>query len=162
MGIRQKLNDVPKVGIAAIVLLVVGVYAVVAWEVRHPKFGSHSSISSYYSIDDGKTYFIDDGARMPPFDHDGSPAVRCYVYQCKSGMFVGYLEKYTDELLKNLNTPFDPKNRGPGGPVDFRDGTLVKKSGDKDWVKKYSARGQAIQKVQCPDGSGDPPKLVNP
>jgi hypothetical protein len=162
VGIRQKLNEAPKAGIAAVAVLVVGVYAVVAWEIRSPRFGSHvTNIRSYYSDDDGQSYFSDESGLMPPFDHHGSPAVRCYVFECKGQKFVGYLEKYTDDLLKSINTPFDPKHRTEA-PLDFNGGSLVKKPGNSEWVKEYSAKGQAIVKVQCPDGSGDVPKATYP
>jgi hypothetical protein len=162
VGIRQKINQAPKAGIVVIIVLVVGVYGVVAWELRHPALGSHASIKSYYTIDDGQTYFADDGALMPPFDHDGSPAVRCYVYRSKGTLFVGFLEKYADDLLQTANAPFDPSKRGLVGRTDFKDGTLVKRPGDKEWVKKYSARGEQIQLVKSPDGSDAQPEPVNP
>lgn len=158
MGVRQKLNDLPKVGIVVTAVLVVGVYAVVAWEIRGPKFGGHGQLRSYYSDDDGKSYFVDDAALMPPFDHGGATAVRCYVFQCGGKIFVGFLEKFSDEVMAGLNKPMVRGDK----PLDFRGGTLVKRPGDHDWVKKYSRKGEAIQQVKCPDGSADQPQYVKP
>jgi hypothetical protein len=163
VGIRQKLNDASKGVIGLVIVLVIGVYAVVAWEFHRPANGGHLGLKTYYTTDDGKTYFPDDGALFPPFDHEGGQAVRCYVFKCpSSGEFVGYLEKFSPELHDALTTPFDPTHRGDHPPLDFSSGTLVKKPGDKNWIIKASTKGQAIVHVQCPNGSSDEPTAVSP
>lgn len=161
MGIRQKLNQAPKGAIVVIILLVLAVYGFIAWQLHRPRFGSAGSTRSFYTDDDGKTYFADDGTRMPPFDHDGQPAVRCYIYTCNGQPFVGYLEKYTDGLIGNLDTPFDPKHRELGH-ASFRDGTLCKRPGETKWVKEFSSAGREITQVRCPDGSNQTPAPAYP
>lgn len=162
MGVRQKLNDASKSVMVLIIVLVIGVYAVVAWEMHRPAAGAHLGLKSYYTVDDGKTYFADDGARMPPFDHDGSPAVRCYVFKCGDTEFVGYLEEFSPELHDALTKPFDPAHRGDAAPPNFAQGTLVKKPGDKNWIIKASPKGDALVRVKCPNGSIDQPSAVIP
>jgi len=164
VGIRQKLNDASKGIIGLVILLVVVVYAVVAWEFHRPAAGAHSNIKTYYTIDDGATYFADDGALFPPFDHDGSQAVRCYVFKCaSSGEFVGYLEKFSPEMKETLDRPSDPTHPTAGPPVNYAAGILVKRPGDKNWVPEASSKGEAIaHNVKCPNGSNDQPVPVTP
>ena len=150
--------------VGIVVVLVLGIYALVYWETKGQKFGSHSSVRSYYTDDDGQTYFAGAGDLYPPFDHDGKPAVRCYVFKCpKTGVaFVGYLEKYSDATRDSLDKPFDPSMRGKGGgPMDIREGTLVKRPGDKDWVRRNGDKGGKIATVVCP-GTTDLATAVYP
>ena len=163
MGIRQKLNDASKAVIVIIVVVVLAIYGIVFWEMHHPAYGSHASGESYYTTDDGNTYFADDATLFPPIDHNGSPAVRCYVFKDPSGTkFVGYLEEFSPEVHKALTTPFDPAHRGDMAPLNFAEGTLVKRPGDKNWTIKASPKGEQITHPKCPDGSSQDPTLVNP
>src|SRR5579862_9768260 len=59
--------------------------------------------SMYYSDDDGKTYFVDRGDRITPFDHNGRPAVGAVVYRCGGAPpFVGFLMHNTDDARAGL------------------------------------------------------------
>jgi hypothetical protein len=106
----------------------------------------------YYSTDDGKTWFVDSSSKLPPFDHDGAQAVRCYVFKCNSGKFAGLLEKYSDATQKHLiwmAQQVPPVASRTPPPV------MVKKPGEKDWQNMPSDREGMIlmQNIASPDGS---------
>src|SRR5947207_12339964 len=89
---------------------------------------------SYYSTDDGKTYFEDSADHLVPFDKDGKEAVRAHVFQCGGGApFVGYLEKLDSKVKARLDDFFaDPKNKGkmmPGQIEAEESGRMVKRPG---------------------------------
>ena len=164
MGIRQKLNNASKGVVALVIIFVLGVYGVVAWEIRRPAAGGHANVRSYYTLDEGKTYFADDGALFPPFDYEGGQAVRCYVFTSpSSGEFVAYLEKFSPEMKELLEKPSDPTHPGAAPPINYAAGVLVKRLGDKTWVPEASPKGEAIvHDVKCPNGSNEKPAAVTP
>ena len=59
---------------------------------------------SWYTDDDGKTWYADDKSLSPPIDHNGKTAVRAYVFSCDGGKheFVGYLERYTPDARQAI------------------------------------------------------------
>jgi len=52
---------------------------------------------SFYSIDDGRSYFADDQNKVVPFIKDGKEAVRAYVFRTGDVTSVHYLERFTPE-----------------------------------------------------------------
>ena len=112
---------------------------------------------AFYTADDGKTYFTDDAARVPPFFKDGKLAVRAQVFTCDGGKtsFVGYVEMYSPENKQALEKALEtgrPPEPGKLGMV------LVKKPGGNVWVAlspQTVVAYQAIVQVKCPDGSVD-------
>jgi prepilin-type processing-associated H-X9-DG protein len=112
---------------------------------------------AYYTIDDGKTWFADDINKIPPFEKDGRPAYRVYVYKCpNSPPFVSHLERYTPEAKKALEAM--QKAKDPNNPVVMEDimltGIEVKKPGtaDNGWVKQMSPAAAKVMELKCPDG----------
>ena len=53
----------------------------------------------YFTTDDGATCFVESLTTIPPFEHDGKPAVRDFIYSCDGGehRWVAYLGKYSPE-----------------------------------------------------------------
>src|ERR1700722_15628935 len=101
MAIRETIGKNPaqtKAGSIMVIIIVLG------FSIWHAKSGEASGASkAYYSIDDGATTFVDDFFKAYPFDHDGKPAYRAYVFQTTDGKrFVGYLERYTSSGLADL------------------------------------------------------------
>jgi len=129
----------------------------------------------FYSDDDGATYFVDNVDRLPPFDHDGKPAVRAHVFRCGHGgdAFVGYLEKVDDVTRAKLEQMRQAGilMREPNGvvPIDIamlRDNGCLYKSpkvpADK-WVKNGQPGADDIQHVKCPhtpSNAGDPGEIL--
>ena len=161
MAIREAINSKPQAaaGLAgAAVLVAIGL---IFWQAMGDTPGKQRK--AYFSIDDGKTYFVDDIDKPYPFDHNGKPAFRAYVYRCGNGdPFVGYLEGYTDSAKARLadlqSKPADTEN------LEFliadvkSSGTEAKKPGDDKWAPVGSGRWAAILAVKCPDGQPATPQ----
>ncbi len=158
MGIRQSLNENKLTGAVLTVVLVAGAVVFLLWYYR-PAAPSAYRTREFFSDDDGATWFVDDGTKIAPFDHNGKQAVLAKVYKCKDGqVFVGYLEKVADDIKKKIE---DARAQGPGhgglskaDPTGFN-GILLKKPHASEWVKSNDPAASEIRKVTCPDGSGD-------
>jgi len=130
--------------------------------------GSHNTVGAlqgqtFFSVDDGKTWFADDATKLPPFDKDGQQAVLAHVYRSADGTkFVDYLERYTpdaQQTIQKANHP-DPNSKGPGDlnaiQSAFKSGREVKRPGDAKWVSVGDFQAAAkIMAVKCPDGGTD-------
>src|SRR5580658_3503052 len=93
MGAREWLNQHPNVAIGGggvIVILAIGmiVMQVMAGRHRYPD----GPPQSYFTDDDGKTFFAAPSTNVPPFDHDGQQAVSAYVFHCGGQKLVGFME----------------------------------------------------------------------
>jgi hypothetical protein len=158
VGLRDQINRKPAVVAGAIGVLIL---LLICFTVFNLKKGQPSAVSGaqmYYTSDDGKTWFADAWEKVPPFDHGGAQAVRCYVFKtASSGPFAGYLETYTpavhDRLTGVVQSPL---------PLDVPSGTLVKRPGDKNWVPMVSPAGQKITSVKPPDGSAGSAEALLP
>src|SRR5579862_9820782 len=98
MNIRKKMNEKPALGLAIAGAICAVAIAFFAWQ-----FSGRRSVDAayagktFFSDDDGRSWFIDDESKLPPFDHNGKQACRAAVYRCGSGKpFVAYLQKYSD------------------------------------------------------------------
>ena len=158
MGVRDEINRKPAIAggaVLGIVLLLIGIMVV---QLKGHKAATISGDKMYYTADDGRTWFADAVEKVPPFDHGGSQAVRCYIYKTSgSAPFVGYLETYTQPVhdqLAGITKSF--------APADVWSATLVKRPGDAKWVPEMSQAGQKIVNVKSPDGSAEPPQPVLP
>jgi hypothetical protein len=113
---------------------------------------------SYYTTDDGKTWFADDVNKIAPFEKDGKVAVRAYVYKCPGGKpFISHLERFTPEAKKTLEAA--QKKNDLTNPTLMEDvlmnGIEVKKPGSdlvKGWTKSSTQVGKKIMELKCPDG----------
>jgi hypothetical protein len=99
MGLRETLNERPKLGGAlagafVVVALLIGMFQVIR---QRPPTMSDKPDRAFFSVDDGKTWFIDEATRLAPFEHDGKEAVRAYLVECGGKRAVNHLERYTDE-----------------------------------------------------------------
>lgn len=154
MGIREALNQKPAIAAAAGTgLLAVGI-AIAVWTNR-PEADRVSR--AYYTDDDGRTFFADDVDRIYPFDRNGKPAYRAYVYQCGSDKpFVSYVARYTDAARTKM-AALSAKPTDPEAASEFaqlrNNSVEVKKPGDTSWVPELGAQGGKIaMHPQCPGG----------
>jgi hypothetical protein len=122
MGIREKIND-GKIGV------IVGIGAIAAaiaigviylWPA-----GPHVHYAqTFYSDDDGETYFRDSLYKFAPFDHDGRTAVLAIIYEdAHNTKFVAYLERYTPEALKKLQKTYADAS-ATGTPTDVQQAVI--------------------------------------
>ena len=124
--------------------------------------GERDRALSWYTTDDGMTWFADDARKISPFERDGKTAYRCYVYSCDDGktMKVAFLEKYEErakQFLENLQ-----KNPVPEMSDEQRaelhqiitKGILVKPpgTGDEGWVRQTDPMAPRIVTPKCPEG----------
>jgi hypothetical protein len=143
MGIHAyiKENRGISVAIAVVVITAVVVEAVIFLQPREHGIAAPRMIgNAYYSTDDGKSLFVDAGDQATPFDHDGKPAVKVYLYTCDAGVtrWVQYLEKHD-----------------AGGTV------LVKKPGGGDWIPDTDPRADTIRTPKR-SGSRSPVRVLPP
>jgi hypothetical protein len=151
LDIRETLNRHSKVTATVVICcLAVGVVAI-AMEMK----GNNGMppAKNYFSADDGQTWFVDSSLKLPPFDHDGAQAVRCYVFQGKNGKFAGLLQKFdsdTQAQLAKQPDQFPPR----GTPV------MVKKPGEKVWQKMGPDQESALlMHLTAPDGPDAEPVM---
>jgi hypothetical protein len=157
MGAREWMSNHPKVAISlgcGVVAIAIGmvVAQVLAGRHRYPS----GPPTDYFTVDDGKTYFAAGDDNIPPFDHDGQPAVRAHVFQCGSQTFVGYLEryipKYHDYVVAHGLTP-----------DAIRIGREIKKPGEAQWHAVTDvATDVKLTTVKCPNGGTDEPDEIGP
>jgi hypothetical protein len=151
MGIREWIDQHRGITmglICAIVLVAVGV--IVAQVLANRKAYPSASPDSYFTVDDGKTFFVASSDNIPPFDYKGQPAVHAYVFQCDGKRFVGYMERYTSDARKSILG-------GKRTPQIERFGRELKKPGEANWVKSGDLVVESkISDVRSPDGHGVP------
>jgi hypothetical protein len=146
LGIRETINRHSVVSTTVMICMVVVAVVVIGLELR----GNNGKppANNYYTSDDGKTWFVDSASKLPPFDHDGAAAVRCYVFKGSNGTFAGLLEKYSDSTRDHLASL--PEEKRP-----FDSGVLVKKPGEKDWkAMSPDQQSMVLMHITGPDGTG--------
>jgi hypothetical protein len=158
VGIREKINDNPAITSGVVAVVIILAIILIVWNSMGG--GPGGSGKAFFTIDDGKTWFADDAAKIPPFMHDGKEAVRVFVFTCDEGKtkWAGYLQKYTPEAKKLLEVPPD-QSLPPTGNVDevLMKGTLFKKVGapENQWVSQTQPHIlERVQRLECP-GGGD-------
>ena len=93
MGLREWMEQHRSATMVIVGLLVViAVGAIVAQVMANRKTYPTGMPDSYFTVDDGKSFFIDSSANIPPFDYKGQQAVHAYVFECNGKRFVGYME----------------------------------------------------------------------
>jgi len=154
MSIRESINKRPGIVVAVAILALIAAVAFSLHSTQH-KAWPDPITQAFYSNDDGKSYFVDALGKPFPFDHDGSPACRAYVYRCgnSGNPFVGYLARQTGRD----NSPIPSASTGDAVHAGAQravssGGVEVKRPGDQNWVPLESAEGTAIVDVNCPDG----------
>src|SRR5205823_10436437 len=106
VGIRETLNQNPNVTTGLTAFIIIVAVAAIVWQISrgNSPAGGNGGERAFFTIDDGKSTFTDDVSKLPPFDYQGRPAYRAYVFVCKGGKirFVGYLERYTKEAKAKI------------------------------------------------------------
>jgi hypothetical protein len=158
VGLRDQANQKATITGGVIVGVIVILVGIIILQLRANHESTASGDKMFYSSDDGRTWFADAVEKIPPFDHEGEPAVRCYVFKTSSSApFVGYMETYTQALHDQLAG----LTKSPA-PIDPWSATLVKRPGDANWVLEMSPPGQRIVNVRAPGGSAEQPQPVLP
>ena len=165
MSLRDSLEKKPGLGIG-VGLALASVAAVAIYvQVRSDRPPTHSA-QAFFSDDDGATYFADSFYKLPPFDHNGRPAVRAYVFATPSGQkFVGFLQRFKPDVLKTMRDEYAKVEQGTATKVQFdvkmqspdmvRSGMEDKLPGpDHQWM---AAGGFQSSMIKPPGGGGAGP-----
>jgi hypothetical protein len=161
MGLRETLNQNPGItmGVVGTVTLLLVIWIVVQlWPTAPAGVGGET----FYTVDDGASFFRDSASKPPPFDRGGQQAVRAYIYQCGRDRFVGYMLRFTEEAHKIFEAEIA---RGDvPSQTEYVVGTHnveVKKPGQAEWVKLSAPNEQLLRATQvtCPDGTYAEPVL---
>ena len=160
MGIRETLNENPRLTTGITAGIIVVVFALIFWSSggsASPESGGMGS-KVYFTEDDGKNYFAVDAKNIPPFQHDGKEAVRARVFKCGGKTWVNHLERYTPEGKKKAED-FYGSGKMSKDPTMLesiqRYGMEVKAPGDAAWVKLSDPKAIKIMEPKCPTGAGD-------
>ena len=164
MGIRESLSRNPKTGyLVAAALAAVGV-AAMTFALGRPTGPRPPSGLAYYTADDGATWFADAAGKPSPFDHQGKPAYRVYVWKCPHGKtFVSHLERLAPAAKKRLDDmKARPRVAQSGPSVEVEIAMLSRDlevkdpgTGDTGWVKPATPEGEKVTLLTCPDGGND-------
>jgi hypothetical protein len=139
-----------------VILIVV---IIIIWQLVGGRTGPvtyDSPTQSFYSNDDGATWFADDAKKIPPFMKDGKPAYKAMVYTCNGGApFVAYLQRYKADTKKQIEDGLAhgvPVGMGvTAASIEIK----APKTGDdpKKWMVQMDPRTSGILNVKCPDNS---------
>jgi hypothetical protein len=158
MGVRESLNRQNPKAVAGVIAGVVVVTAVllVGFECSGEGSTRTGPAKAYFTVDDGKNWFLDDASKLPPFQKDGKEAVRVYLYRCGENQkpFAGFLQRYTPKEKQRLQAAREQSKSGhPAAPMlDAAAGTEVKAPGRGSWIKQSDPRARTLMMPKCPDG----------
>ena len=162
MSLRQTLSESSYFRTAVVGGLVVVVLGFVLSQTRG-RGVPNTDTQTYFTVDDGKTWFADDAKKLPPFDKNGKQAVRAFVYRSTDGtVFVNHLQRFKPDAKRVLEAESkpDPNRKGPLPLTEIQSalvsGREVKRPGDTKWIASddYRAAGQILE-VKSPQGGSD-------
>jgi hypothetical protein len=154
------LNENRPLVTVVMLLLVIASVVFAIWYSLKPQQRSFGT-REFFTDDDGTTWFVDDGTKIAPFDHNGKPAVMARVFKCKSTgePFVGYLEKFDDDARKRIQTARETGQLRVGLHQDTAgstsSGIMLKKPRTGEWVHDNDPAAREIRNVTCPGGGKD-------
>jgi hypothetical protein len=161
VGIREAIERNRGATIGVVVLMLVAAAFFVFY---NDSSDAESPLTrSFYTIDEGKTWFVDTAERIPPFDHEGQTAYRVRLFTTDGGrtQFAGYVERFTPEARRRIEAAQrggegEPKGRPILSIIDelLISGTEVKKPGpNHPWVRRDDPRaGREVLDVKGPNG----------
>jgi hypothetical protein len=166
VGLRETLNENPAITTRVTLVVLLFAIGIIVWQLLPPP---KQIPKDFYTIDDGKTTFVDNAAKYPPFLHDGKPAVRARVFTCDGKVnFVAWLERFSPQARNKLEqaakAPHDSNSEINTADIESA-GLQVKLPGvpDNEWttqsnLEKYTT----ITNPKCPDGKDQSPSPVMP
>lgn len=153
MGIRESLNKNPALSSGLVIGVIVLVLGLLFWVSTSggPSKGDTGEQKAFFTSDDGKSWFVDSAAKIPPFTKDGKDAVLAYVYSCNGKPFVAYMKRFTPEAKRKLEEANSNKSKPQMAVADVVQftGIEVKAPGGKDWYKQTDERAIKVMQPQC-------------
>jgi hypothetical protein len=158
VGIRETLNKNQTLTTGATIAIIVIAIGIIVWQML-PERPQRIMTKSYFTVDDGKSWFEDSAEKLAPFDKDGKEAVRAHLFRCGENgeKFVGYLEKLDPRAKMRLDEwQSNPANKGRvmPGQAEMEEGARwVKRPGPSKWMPETSPMAAQITTIKCKDGS---------
>ena len=163
MGVRERLNDNPRVAVAVAAAVLLAASAFAALQFSDASTASEPSGSAFFTTDDGKTWFVDDATKLAPFQRDGKEAVRAYVFECSGTRFVNHLERFTPDGRKAAEAAIGAQGADQATPIAGQlrlSGAEIKKPGAKQWTPLSDmTKAGPILRPKCPNGTDEPKPL---
>lgn len=156
MSVRNRISESPVIIVG--MLFGLAVFGCVLYVlIKSPNLGTPVKTFSYYTIDDGASFFPDDRPLSTPFQKDGKNAILAAVFTCDSNrtQFCGY-------LVKQAPAPANTVVGKSVAPGQTRMMKYIKKPGDTEWIPESDHDNwTAIESsVKCPEGAGEPIRLT--
>jgi hypothetical protein len=165
ISVRQLLERRQQIVLAVACVVIVGAIVSIYAQVRAT---AHPNVNmTYYSDDDGKTWFEGPTFEITPFDHEGREAVGAMVYVANGRKYVGYLTRFSKrgaEIFQRL------QSKAAGGAISasilaplFADVSLqeVKLAGPGNpWVNMRSREARPI--VTPPNSPSGDVEIADP
>jgi hypothetical protein len=169
MGIRETLNRNQTLTTGVTVAIIIVALIIIVMQLTGGGSGSAAVYTKWYysTNEDGSNWFEDDINKIAPFDHNGKPAYKVFLYTCDGGKtkFVGYLERFTEagkkkaEALRN-----NPQAARDPAEMDMLQMTEVEiKSPTGKWLKRSDPKAEEVMgSIKCPDGTTNKLEIVAP
>src|SRR5439155_26864842 len=169
MGVREAMSKRPKIAAGVALALTTAAVVIVVLqmiELRAAPELAGEPERAFFTIDDGRTWFVDDATQLAPFQHDGKEAVRAYVFECNGKRFVNHLERYTEEGKKAMMRLREVVKKGPpsGALVAAAQqrGRELKRPGDAKWTPSSDSAAAIIATPKCPQGATGEATVIFP
>lgn len=156
MKLRQKLNEQPLLfaGIAGGVLLIAVLVFLWGWISSPGPYQEFDHAQWYYDTQT-RTLFTDASHLVPPFDHQGNPAVRAWVGSCgdcsdPTTHRVLWLEQYSESarpfMEEYVQARLDGKmtDEALAAEDTASRGLQIRSVDDPNWIDSEDPRAQAI------------------
>ena len=160
MSVRESMaRRTPVWGGVGACMIVVAL-GIVAWQLSNGGTRSRGE-KAFYTVDDGRTMFVEVRSKSVPFEHNGKLAYRVHAWRCEDGStIISHLsrdrnqrpiegdgsaasatrDRATFKVAGEQSRLADVEVRDPGSPPDA-------------WFPADSPQGRQITKPTCPDGS---------
>lgn len=157
MGIRETLNENPGITTGLTAGIIVIALGIIIWQTVASSSRPTSMTKSFFSDDNGASYFVDSSNHIPPFDHNGKQAVHANVFTCDDNKtkFIGYLDRYTAAFKAKIEAANAAKKPDLGLMQEATSsGVEVAAPKSDHWVSRSSPEAQRMmESVKCPDGT---------
>jgi len=159
MGLRQAIQN--RAGVVALIAVATIAISVISLVIQAAGVHRTPTVKAFFSCDDGKTWFKDDGTKAFPFQHDGEPAYRAQIFRCGETEFCAYLESLPENVKEGIDVLPDGLAR-VAALQSASDQILVKKPGGTAWVNPGQKDYASITTPLGPDGTKHEVTPVNP
>lgn len=97
MGVRENIDRHRGLTTGITIIVIIAAAAFAVYNIMPERVSERTK--AFFTIDEGKTWFVDSIVKAPPFEYKGKTAYRVEIFSCDGGKtrFAGYLLRYTPE-----------------------------------------------------------------